>query len=39
VVVGVIVAPLLLRGSKVLMEENDLSSDERREFEAHAVGG
>ncbi|HEY3844881.1 MAG TPA: MFS transporter [Acidimicrobiales bacterium] len=37
VVVGVIVAPLLLRGSKVLMEENELSSDERREFEAHAV--
>ncbi len=37
VVVGVIVAPLLLRGSKALMEENELSSDERREFEAHAV--
>jgi EmrB/QacA subfamily drug resistance transporter len=37
VVAGVVVAPFLLRGSQALQEENALSAEERKEFEAHAV--
>ena len=36
VAAGLFLAPILLRGSKLLTEENEMSDEERHEFEAHA---
>jgi EmrB/QacA subfamily drug resistance transporter len=37
VIVGLVIAPFLLRGSASLEDDNSMSDEERREFEAHAI--